>query len=207
MFNKKEEKTMLSGHAQVKAKSVKYLSEGRFELVLTDVAPDDIMELLRCSGKFVNFQFGETLKTDRGYEDQPENGRLFTTNGDGVVEMADSEETAKADEEFCADPAGVYICDSCGLHVGELGEDGDDACPECKHGTLIYHECSSEDTADESQDPVEPENVANETDNFVNDPGDITDEQEITLADLEPIPEPPDLPKPQKQRGRKKSIA
>jgi hypothetical protein len=96
--------------------------------------------------------------------------------------------------------------------VGELGEDNAvAACPECKYGTLVYHECSSEDTEVEVDESIpaepEPENVANETDNFVNDPGDITDEQEITLADLEPIPEPTDLPKPQKQRGRKKSIA
>jgi DNA-directed RNA polymerase subunit RPC12/RpoP len=151
---------MLSGHAQVKSKSVKYLSDGKFELILTDVAPNDVMELLRCSGKFVNFQFGETLKTDRGYEDQPENGRLFTTDGSGVVEMAEPSESAEETaEETCPDPEGVYICDSCGLHVGELGEDGDDACPECKHGTLVYHECSSEDTAIEVDEsiPAEPE--------------------------------------------------
>jgi DNA-directed RNA polymerase subunit RPC12/RpoP len=185
---------MLSGRAQVKAKSVKYLSEGRFELVLTDIAPSDIMELLKCSGRYVNFKFGEMIKTDSGYADQPENGRLFTTNGDGVVEMAEpsevSEETTEVDEETCPGTEGVYICDSCGLHVGELGEDNvAAACPECKYGTLVYHECSSNDTVvdvDESI-PVEPESedVVNETANSADDPGDITDEPEMTEETLE----------------------
>jgi rubrerythrin len=155
MFNKKEEKTMLSGHAQVKAKSVKYLNDGRFELVLTDVAPNDIMELLRCSGKFIHFEFGETIKTDRGFEDQPENGRLFTTDGSGVVEMEPSEEAEETAEEACSGPEGVYICDSCGLHVGELeGDDG--ACPECEVGKLVYHkffnECGITDATESNDD-------------------------------------------------------
>jgi hypothetical protein len=137
---------MLSGHAQVKAKSIKYLSGGRFELVLTDVAPDDIMELLSYSGKFISFEFGETIKTEKGYEEQPENGRLFTTDGSGVVEMSESPETT---EEPSHEGAGIYVCDKCGLHIGELGENESDICPECQYGKLIYQECSNEDVTTE----------------------------------------------------------
>jgi hypothetical protein len=179
---------MLSGHGQVKAKSIKYLNDGRFELVLTDVAPNDIMELLRCSGKFVNFQFGETIKTDRGFQDQPENGRLFTTDGSGVVQSAEPQDET-TDDETISEPDGIYVCDKCGLHVGELPAVPDgcsDVCPECKEGHLIYQDCTNEDTAVEVDEsiPAEPEP---DDDNSV--PPEMTEEMIEAVALSEMIEE------------------
>jgi hypothetical protein len=149
---------MTSGRAIVKSKSIKYLAGGKFELTLTDVEPNDVMELLACSGQCVSFDFFETYQTERGYESKPESGRLFTTDGKGVVQSV--EPVPAVASEPAAPTNGIYICESCGLHVGEpLAE-----CPECK-GALVYHDCTSEDTVveiDESAESIEAAKEANE---------------------------------------------
>jgi hypothetical protein len=146
---------MTSGRAIVKSKSIKYLAGGKFELTLTDVEPNDVMELLACSGQCVSFDFSETYQTERGYESKPESGRLFTTDGKGVVQSV--EPAPAAATEPAVPKNGIYICESCGLHVGEpLAE-----CPECE-GKLIYQDCTSEDTVVEVEESTEAAEEANE---------------------------------------------
>jgi hypothetical protein len=143
----------MTGRAIVKSKSIKYLAGGKFELVLTDVEPEDVMELLACSGQCVRFDFAETYQTERGYEAKPESGRLFRTDGSGVVQ--DVEPAPRT--EPAVPKNGIYICESCGLHVGEpLAE-----CPECK-GNLIYQDCTSEDTVVEVDESTEAAEEVNE---------------------------------------------
>jgi DNA-directed RNA polymerase subunit RPC12/RpoP len=151
---------MLVGHGLIKKKSVKYLGDGKFELIITEVEPSDISELLAFSGQYVNFQLGKTIKSGDSFKDQPESGRLFTADGNGVVQKVEGvtgEQPKKAT---------IYVCDNCGLHLGALGDDGDDTCPECD-GKLVPVEVNVEEepqeapenaTEDDTQEPA-PGNV------------------------------------------------
>jgi hypothetical protein len=83
---------------------------------------------------------------------------LFKTDASGIVQ--DVEPAPAAATEPVEPKNGIYICQSCSLHVGEpLAE-----CPECK-GQLVYHDCTSEDTVveiDESAESIEAAKEANE---------------------------------------------
>ena len=116
---------MLNGNGQIKPKSIKYLGQGKFEFILTEVSPSDAMDLLSFDGDYVQFNFYTTTKQDGEIKADPQTGRLFKVVN-GVVEYVDStgepiEESET--EETIGEAEVALICDNCQNCGGIAKED------------------------------------------------------------------------------------
>lgn len=133
---------MLSGSAQVKAKSIKYIGSGKFELVLTEVEPQDSAELLAFNGDYIRFNFYTTTGKDKEGEikAEPQTGRLFRSVN-GVIEYVDAtgepieeqeetenqepgEETEESGEE-AGETVGGFPCEKC-QNCNGIAKDGEE---------------------------------------------------------------------------------
>jgi DNA-directed RNA polymerase subunit RPC12/RpoP len=123
---------MVKGTASIKAGDIKHLGGRKFKVSM-EVGVSDTNELLALTGTSFEFDFYDEQEnpTTGQQERKPENGRLFMTNGNGVVEPVDPAPPKE--------PNGIFVCNKCGLEMGAL--DGEDTkCPECKEGTMEFCE-------------------------------------------------------------------
>lgn len=197
---------MVAGKAMVKEKSVKHLGGNKFEMTLTGVTPDDVYELLQLTGKPVHFKAmvdGGEEEPKQAWANAEHQGRLFVVDERGVAnfpsrqaekpeEVAAAPDPVEAGEEETTEDEGdvcwgAWICDHCGLHVGELEDPENTRCPECGEGQMVFSEVP--DTATDEEQFAEEAGSVDELDEFP-DISEVIMEEKAGDESLEDYPEP-----------------
>lgn len=109
---------MIKGSAEVK-KGIKYLGGDKFELTLTNVSTNDVMDLLAVNGTRIAYVFNGAMETRGEVREEPQNGKLYNVVN-GVVEVppANTEDEEENEQPIEEDEMGCP-CPTCTHLTGE----------------------------------------------------------------------------------------
>lgn len=150
---------MLTGFA---AMGIKY-NKGKFEVSLTNVETDDVLDLLSFDAQPVRFKISKASESpDGGYQEEPETGRMFDSHA-GVVENV---RPAGPQEVPAVNEVGVIIeeekeclCETCThLLSSDSLDENDEPKRECELENCNYEaipetEPTEVDTQEDSEEP------------------------------------------------------
>lgn len=100
---------MLEGFA---AMAVTY-KKGKYEIALTGVDTDDVLELLSFDGQAVKFKFNKASEHGNTYREEPDNSRMFDSRGGVVENVRPVEPVEEPEQEEVIDEAAAAIEEEC----------------------------------------------------------------------------------------------
>ena len=157
---------MLEGFA---AMGIKY-NKGKFEVVLTNVETDDVLDLLSFDAQPVKFKINKASEAYDGYREEPDNRRMFDSHGGGVENMrpVEPEEFPEESPNESDEPQAVppneeeeeCQCETC-IHLIDSGAYGEDTeipqkkceLEDCKYEAIPETEPIEPDTPEDSEEP------------------------------------------------------